>query len=357
MSAADQLTEVATRHQVFLERLKTGEVNDLEDYLKKIDKDIRARLGGLNLTEFQRGRLEALLREVNQSLNLIFIEFRADLIDRLEALAEYEAGFEARALASVAASPDFEAVLPAARQVWATVNSTPLSLRDNNGGKLLEPFIKDWTDKEREAVVGAIRRGYFEGQTSGQIVTAIRGTRKARYKDGIIAASRRHMSAIVRTSVQHISSAARMQVWEDNPDVVTGYQWRSTLDSKTTVQCRSLDGQIFKDKKGPKPPIHINCRSTIKPVLDPEFDIFDEGATRASVDGYVDAKLNYYDWLKKQTPEFQDAAIGAVRAKLLRDGGLSAERFRRLQLDKQFNPLTLEEMRQLEPLAFKRAGV
>jgi hypothetical protein len=67
--------------------------------------------------------------------------------------------------------------------------------------------------------------------------------------------------------------------------------------------------------------------------------------------------LSYYDWLKEQPASFQDQAIGPVRAKLLRDGGLSASRFAELSVDKYFAPLTLPEMQALDPVAFKRAGL
>jgi hypothetical protein len=36
---------------------------------------------------------------------------------------------------------------------------------------------------------------------------------------------------------------------------------------------------------------------------------------------------------------------------------LSAERFAQLQLNNSFTPLSLDEMRKLEPLAFRRAGI
>lgn len=360
MSAVEQLTEISTRHQVFLERLKAGEVKEFEAFLKRIDKEVRNRLSGGNLTEYQRQRLEKLLKDIDQKLKLIFAEFEADLFERLKAVSDYEASFEVGALNSVIDSPDFEAVLPAPTQTWAAVKAAPLSVRDNNGGKLLKPFIRNWTTAEREAVTGAIRRGAYEGQTNQQIIQAIRGTRKNQFKDGLLATTSRHAEAVVRTSVQHVASVARFQTWHTNDDLVKGYKWVSTLDSRTTSQCRSLDGQTFKLKKGPKPPLHIRCRSTTAPVLSSKFDFLDEGATRSSAGdekGYVDANQSYYDWLKKQSSKFQDEAIGPTRGKLLRKGGLSAERFRRLQLDKNLNPLTLDQMRKLEPLAFERAGL
>jgi hypothetical protein len=89
--------------------------------------------------------------------------------------------------------------------------------------------------------------------------------------------------------------------------------------------------------------------------------LFAKDATRASIgDGgaqQVRADLSYYDWLKQQPAAFQDKAIGPVRAKLFREGGLSIERFSELQLDRNFAPLTLVEMKKLEPLAFEKAGV
>lgn len=85
------------------------------------------------------------------------------------------------------------------------------------------------------------------------------------------------------------------------------------------------------------------------------------GATRVSVgeDGpqQVRADLSYYEWLKQQPAAFQDKAIGPIRGKLFREGGLSVERFAELQLDRNFAPLTLEQMKMLERLAFERAGL
>ena len=80
-------------------------------------------------------------------------------------------------------------------------------------------------------------------------------------------------------------------------------------------------------------------------------------ATHWILERTVDANETYFSWLKKQPAGFQDAAIGPVRAKLLRDGGLSADRFAQMRLNKSFKPLTLAEMKKLEPLAFEKAGI
>jgi len=177
------------------------------------------------------------------------------------------------------------------------------------------------------------------------------------YKDGLLSITKRGADAMVRTAVQHAASQARAETWKSNADLSTEYEFVATLDSRTTVQCRSLDRRVFKIGKGPMPPLHIKCRSTTILKLPSEFDFLNKGATRASVNGPVPQDLSYYDWLKQQPEPFIREVLGRDRAKLFLDGGLSADRFAALQLDRNFQPLTLEQMKALEPLAFLKAGL
>lgn len=356
--ALTQLVEQSTRHQVYLERLKSGEANQWVSFLQEIDRNLRAKLASNELTDFSRARLETLVREVDRMLAEIYTRYQDQLKEHLIELAEYEAGFEARSLNSaIKDQSDFEFVAPAPQHVQAAVLSHPLSIRGADGGKLLEPFIKDWTTVERRRVSNAIRQGFFEGQTTSELLKTIRGTRANKFNDGILAVNDRHVRTMVRTAMQHVASVARQETLSANSDLVESYDWIATLDSRTTQQCRSLDKQNFKMGQGPLPPLHPGCRSTIAPRLGPEFDFLDEGATRSSVGGYVDADQTYYQWLKRQPKKFQDDALGPSRAKLFRDGGLSEKEFARLNLNRNFQPLTLEEMRKKEPNAFARAGL
>ena len=344
------LSDPVTRHAVLVERLKSGEVRKFLPFLREIDRSLREQLTRDGLTVFRRERLESLLVEVDALLRGVFSRFTRQLELDLRAYAEQEAGFVGRMLDDMG----FASTLPAAELIATAAFTQPLAA---GKGKLLASFIEDWTVSERVAVTGAIRLGVAQGQTVAEIIRAIRGTKAANYADGLLAVTNRHAEAVVRTSVAHVGAVARHQAYAANTDILKGYQWSSTLDSRTSAQCRSLDGRVFQFGKGPLPPIHVNCRSSTIPLLADEFAFLTEGEKRSSVDGPVDASTSYYEWLKKQPASFQDAAIGPTRATLLRKGGLSAERFAQLQLDRNFQPLTLEEMRELEPLAFRRAGL
>jgi SPP1 gp7 family putative phage head morphogenesis protein len=353
------MATIAVRQQVFLERVKSHEATKFDAFLREMDQVIRDALSGDELTDFQRTRLEALLADVDANIaaiqNRYWDRLKTDVID----IAEYQAGFEAATLTKAVETVNtaFESVIPSPAQIKTAVLTNPLSVRGPDGGKLLESFVTDWSAAQRKAFTGTIRRGYFEGQTNAQMVRAIRGTRALKYSDGLLSITKRGADAMVRTAVQHAASQARVETWKSNADLATEYSWVSTLDNRTTAVCRSLDRKVFKIGKGPLPPIHINCRSTTILQLAPEFDWLNKGAQRASMNGPVPQDLTYYAWLKEQTIGFQDEVLGPMRGRLFRDGGLTAERFAALQLDRNFSPMTLAQMKAVEPLAFFKSGL
>lgn len=355
MATSELLIEAATRNAVMLERLKSGEVAKIEPFLQRIDRDLRLRLSRDSLTEYSRRRLETLLTSIDAMLAKIQGEYTDQLMLDLADVAQYEAAFEARSLDQILVN--VSAAVPTVAALRTAIDTRPLSVTGADGGKLLTSFIADWSQAERNRVTGAIRQGYVQGETNQQIINRIRGTKRLKYSDGILSIIKRDAEAIVRTGIQHVASVARFETWNANSDVVTGYEIVATLDSSTTVICRSLDGRTFKLGKGPIPPFHVRCRTTTAATLDERFDFLKEGATRSSKDGYVDASETYYSWLKKQSAGFQREVLGPTRAKLFRDGGISAKRFAELQLDRNFKPLDLEQLRSLEPLMFERAGL
>lgn len=147
-----------------------------------------------------------------------------------------------------------------------------------------------------------------------------------------------------------VQRAAREESFADNADIIKALQWLSVLDLRTCVSCASLDLREFPVDSGPRPPHCAKCRCVMVPVLNDEYAYLQAGATRSSkgAEGgaQVDATLSYYDWLlKTQPPEFQDQAIGPERGQLLRDSGLPALQFAYLSVDKNYAPLSIDELR------------
>jgi SPP1 gp7 family putative phage head morphogenesis protein len=274
-----------------------------------------------------------------------------ELTRTLAPLADSESSFAAYALEIQ--SEGFEVQALKAGEAYAEALARPMS----STGKLLEPWWKEWSEKQITQINNTITRGHAQGWTNQQLVQALRGTRAGEFKDGILATTTRNAEAIVETSIQEVAGRARDLTWARNSDLVIAVEVIATLDSKTTPQCRSLDRQRFTLEEAPRFPLHIRCRTTTRPVLAPEFEALREGGKRASEVGPVSNKLSYYDWLKQQPSEFQDDAIGPNRGKLLRDGGLTSAEFARLNLNNRFEPMTLEEMKRKAPTVFARAGL
>lgn len=358
----ENLILIATRHQSHYERLKSHEVALFDEFLKKMDRDIRRQLSGFEITDLTRKKLELQLRDLRALLRGTLDDYAKVWYDSVNEAAIYEAGFELRALGNVVTGVNF--TLPSDSQITAAVFNTPLgNIGGPDGGSLLEPFLEGMNERTIKRVEGAIRIGYAEGQTTAQILQRVRGTKAAGFRDGVMANVKGDAEAITRTALQHAASQATAEIWKANEDVIEGRVWLSTLDEKTSAQCQSLDGMVFPLDEGPFPPAHIRCRSKCIAKLKSEFSYLSEGRQRSARDpvtgevGTVSAKQTYYGWLKDQPESVQDSIIGPTRGALLRDGGLSAERFAELQLGKNFQPANLAQMREMDPLAFAKAGL
>lgn len=345
--------DTATRHQVYLSRVSSevaarvaAQVNEI------VPITIEYVMGlGVDLSEATTEEVLAMVELARDSQMAAMAAGLKELTHTLAPLAKYESTFSVDLLA--AQSEGFEVQALEAGEAYAEAMKAPM----RSTGKLMEDFWQEWTEKQVNSINEAVTKAHAQGRTNQQLVQALRGTRAKNFEDGILPTTTRNAEAIVETSVQEVANRARDLVYANNADLVVAVEVVATLDGHTTQQCRSLDKQQFPRDKAPRFPIHWRCRTTTRPVLAPEFEALRAGGKRSSVKGPVDNKESYYTWLKKQPDTFQNDAIGPVRAKLLRDGGLSAEEFARLNLGNRFEPLTLEEMRQKQPAAFERAGL
>jgi len=357
-----ELIDIHTRHISWNERVKSSNVKEYEKFLKRMSTVVKKRLSGTKpLTEYTTTRLEKLNANIEQDLRDINKKVYEQFKTQAKDLASYEAEFEVKSLEKLV---EHSFVLPSTTQLNSAVFNTPLAqIEGVTKGKILESFFKDFDDSVVSKIQGSIISGYYTGLTNSQIVRSIIGTKKMNFMDGDFAKKRRHMEAVVRTGLQHAANQARQETWNNNKDIIKGVLWLATLDTRTTITCQALDQKVFPVDSGPRPPAHVNCRSTTVAQLDDRFSVLSEGRTRVARDPEtgevysVNAKTQYYDWLKAESPAVQDSIIGPSRGKLLREGGLSSKRFAELQLGKNFEPLTLKQMKALEPLAFDRAGV
>ena len=120
--------------------------------------------------------------------------------------------------------------------------------------------------------------------------------------------SKRAAERLVLTEAAYFSGQSRLDGYKETG--VKHYKFVATLDKRTSIQCRDMDGEIIplsEAKAGVNyPPLHAYCRSTTIPyyVDDDEDSIVGERAARGE-DGktyYVPADTTYKEWAAKHAP-------------------------------------------------------
>lgn len=213
-------------------------------------------------------------------------------------------------------------------------------------GRTVKQWFQNLASTANADIKNQINIGLANGETPEQIRRRLTG-RGAAYSK-----VRRNLDAVVRTSMQHVNQQTRNETFKANESFIKKVQWVSVLDFRTTPICQDLDGQIFPTNKGPRPPIHFQCRSNVVPIISDwkDFGLKDPTpGTRASLNGQVAEDLTYEQWLKTQSVAGQNQALGKTKARLFREGKISIED----TINQRGDPLTLEQIRERNNLTKK----
>lgn len=310
-------------------------------YLNEMKAIIRKKVAGFDAEKRTAKRLETMLKTLANTLNKPAGKWLAELEKALKEFAKYEIAYQADTIGGWVGVNLAE---PTIGQVWAAAQFNPVAIGATKNVDF-EKYMDDWGVNETSRLVMAVKQGFVRGDTTAKIIRDVVGA------GGLADVSLREAKGVAHDCLMHIASSARFATYEENDDVVIGYRLVVTLDGRTSDLCAAWpEGKVYKltDTYQPKPGFHRWCRTTTEPALSPEFDIFDEGATRASkgADGgeQVSAKLTYYTWLKTQPAWFQDERLGKTKGSIFRNAGLTPEQFRAITVDDLGRPLTLEEM-------------
>ena len=194
-------------------------------------------------------------------------------------------------------------------------------------GNILEDAFSELSKAQSMLFRSTVRDGLLSGQTTDQIARTLIGSLTFNDPAGIMGLAQKggqlttptnhQVRTLVRTSINQVSNAASMEVYKANNELTKKYRYIATLDSRTSAICRSLDGRLFPYDKGPQPPQHFNCRSTIIAEIDYDNLPFDAppAATRAAQGGPIkpgkDGEIKTYgDWLSKQPINTRASVLG-----------------------------------------------
>ncbi|MHA6128907.1 hypothetical protein ACX3YD_22430 [Pseudomonas fluorescens group sp. PF-1] len=354
-------------HAVSLEKYKVGVVRRIIALLNRSDADLSAALAAalerLPAESFTVERLELLLDQVRLINTQAYAQVATELQKDLKELAGYEVSWQQALFETVLPDPvlvRFPMASVSAEQAYAAAMARPFQ------GRLLKDWGKEIAADRMVKVRNAIRTGYLEGKTTDQIIRSIRGTRASGYADGFLERPRKDLASVVRTAVSHTAATARDEFNKVNDEIIKAERWVSTLDNRTSAQCRIRDqlqytvnthkpiGHKVPWLQGPGK-IHWCCRSTSAPVTKSWKELgmnIDEmtPSQRASMDGQVPGNTTYSEWLNRQSDARKIEVLGPARYQLLKEGKVKMEDF----YSSTGEWMTLDQMRERDAAAFAK---
>ena len=383
MPASDDLRDQLLAHHVGLRRTSNSFLREQLKILGRNDREVVAilrrrlpeiaalmqkgfdpRTGEmiLQIDQFTKRRLAIMYDEIRVARARVARALHAQLKGDLSGLAAYEQEYIRKAVSAAIPKPvlpmlgDF--ALASQPLLNKIVTSKPFQ------GKILRDHFRDLLTRNGPAakrLKHAVEDGLVQGKSITQIVKGV--------KHAALGLTRANVAAVTHTAVSHVTSATRLQFGQDNADVVAGYYWVGTLDSKICSVCIIRDGHEYDMNYEPvsegAPPwgagpggMHYNDRCDASYVLHSLKDMgIDprkmDGATRASMDGGAPRSMTAEQWVDKQGYDRLEGMFGAKRAQLLTDGNLDIRDLVR----KDGTLYTLKQLQGIEGAAFEAAGL
>lgn len=347
MSADGYTTDAATRHQVYVQRFGSGLVGKATKFIRKAIKRAKETVNE-GLSQYATARYQRQIETLRKDLGAIYGEMSEQQWLDLGEFAQYEFSFNSKLLGRIVKA-SVKLAEPSPEMIAAAVLSDPLELAVGSRRQVINiaGALSQFSSKKTADILSEIAIGSSLGETQRQIVRRL---------TSLGVSHEEQVGSLVRTMTNHVASSARAETLKQNDDILQGHRWIATLDSRTTPVCRARDRKVY-PLDGPKPPAHWGCRSSIVPVLKPEYQREIPGSTRPSIgpDGVeqVSSKTSYGDWLARQPAAFQKEVLGPARYKLFSKGDLTLDRF----VDDNGKEYTLDQLKDLEPHAFELAGL
>lgn len=312
-------------------------VADILKLLKSLRADVRNELleNAGSLTDFRSDRLaqlDAWLSDVLNGAALSTSTFitEAAVVAATASLTQYNAMMSLDGASSVVQTVGFTR-----EQLVTWFQDTDIF----EGMKLTTRVQNAMSAGVKQAILDSLRKAGLEGKGTRE---AVRGVIQSALDEGFTITEREAVT-LTRSYIQAANVGAMDAVMEANKELLRGWRWAATLDTRTCFLCASLDGKMYKlGEKSPPMPRHFNCRCVkqwivnnprdwvvpddevqrvIRPWVEREPGSIGTGGRKILNAGTT--KEFFGGWWKTLPQAKQDAIIGPTRAALLRDGSIS----------------------------------
>lgn len=259
----DPLLNTVLRHQIYLEGLKAKKNSEFFVTIAQLNVALKRDLAFLafeDLGDMTKRQLGELLRSLKVTTKAVFDKYLRDVIEWLEAYmhVDYEFWKFAYGLVPGVEEDDIEEV-PEEEKTWNAIGLMPMGAN----GIVWRTFLAAVGIMGTNKITQLVTQHWANRSKKQELIDALFGTKANKLNDGLLAKLARDGNSASNTVIQHIAANVNATV---SKSIWDQYQWVSILDSGTTEICRNRAWLIYAYGKGPVPPAHIGCRSTIVPV-------------------------------------------------------------------------------------------
>lgn len=364
----EKIRDDMVRHQTYLMRYAGGLRNGATAILEGTEQRIQAlileyseKLQGVSpISKKGRALLAELQKEIAKIRGEAWEQIQANGIKDFEQYAKFEGAATLRLIeAPFPTALGLQPLTP--KQLALIATAQPFE------GRTLSEWLKRSEDIDVDRIVRNAKIGIMQGETPTQVARRVLGTMALDRRDGAARKAFRDLESIYLTVTNGINNEVKQQLYAENSDIIKLELFVATLDVRTTLTCASNDGKTFKLGEGPMPPLHFRCRSLRVPYISPDalttrgfdssfdkmtlaefaennnlgdirkyadlprgyktaYNSWKRGRVRELV-GEVPASTTFSNWLKGQTPEFQDEYLGKAKANIFRQGKLPLDKF------------------------------
>jgi SPP1 gp7 family putative phage head morphogenesis protein len=285
-------------------------------YEKKLDTDLTKVM-----SSHKKRLVNSALKNGNKSVNALN---RALTLETRKTYRKiYKNGIsELKALANTSSKFHNNTLKESLGKVYRSKVYTGLKVNDliiNSAGTYSEQIASISLTQQRR-IKDVVRKGMIDNLAVNKIAKNVGDS---------IDLPRAQLKTLSRTAITETSSNVSSATYKLNEDVIDGYQYVATLDSRTSMICGRLDGKVFRlnDSRGVRPPQHFNCRSTTVPIVKSYEDLNNTNSSRiskrklqriskskrASFNGQVASETNYGKFLSEQDDNFKLTVLGNKR--------------------------------------------
>ena len=322
MSVNDDVYSRMLKHRALL----TLYEKRLDTEINKILKSHKIRLQRI-IALSGTANINALTRKVNTEIRKTYKKIYKEGISELNVLAGVSARFY-KSIFTKALTNIYKA-----KGVKDTLKVNDLIIRSNG---TYSQQLASISILEQRRIKGIVKNGMTQNKAMINIAQDVG-------RSGL-AASTVQLKTLTRTAITETSNFVSNATYKLNDDVVQGYQYVATLDSRTSLICGRLDGKVYSldNKNAPQPPQHFNCRSTTIPVIKSTNQLLNtdnnrlqkrkiarlSDSRRASINGQVPGKTTYPEWLSSQPNDVKLAVLGSQkRISLFNSGKVKFSQF------------------------------